>query len=266
MHFRLPAVGAPPVLRLWFLKSSKGVAVPEHLSRKELKQDKIRDSIEHGAEAVYSHGRLTGVIILLALVVGGSVGGWRIYNDRKTVEATAALDVALKAYNGRIRTANEAVEPSELTYSDEAARAQDAAVKFGAVADKYPNTNPGKLARYYAALTLEALERHNQALEELKKISGGSDKELAAMAQYQTAIIYSRTGKTADAVKILRALADKPAVLVPRPIVLLELASQLRQSNPQEAASIYQQIKKEFPDTSVSEEADRGLDSISPKS
>ena len=85
----------------------------EHLSRKELKQDKIRDSIEHGAEAVYSHGRMTGVIILLAIVVGGSIGGWRIYNDRKTVEATAALDVALKAFNGRIRAANEAVEPGE---------------------------------------------------------------------------------------------------------------------------------------------------------
>jgi hypothetical protein len=240
--------------------------VSEHLSRKELKQDKIRDSIEHGAEAVYSHGRFTAVIILLALVVGGSIGGWRIYKDRKTVEASAALDVALKVFNGRIRTPGEAVEPGELTYSDEAARAQDASVKFSAVADKYPNTNPGKLARYYAALGLASLERYNQALEELKKISNDSDKELAAMAQYQTAVIYERTEKPADAVKILRALADKPSVLVPRPFVLLELAGQVRQTNPQEAASIYQQIKKEFPDTTISEEADRGLDAISPKS
>ena len=238
----------------------------EHLSRKELKQDKIRDSIEHGAEAVYSHSRFTAVVILLALVVGGSIGGWRIYKDRKTVEASAALDVALKAFNGRIRTAGEAVEPGELTYSDEAARAQDASVKFSGVADKYPNTNPGKLARYYAALTLADLERYNQALEELKKIRSDSDKELAAMALYQTAVVYERTGKSADAVKILRALADKPAVFVPRPFVLLELASQLRQTNPQEAARIYQQIKKEFPDTTISEEADRGLDTLSPKS
>jgi len=28
--------------------------VTEHISRKELKQDKIRESFEHGAEAVYS--------------------------------------------------------------------------------------------------------------------------------------------------------------------------------------------------------------------
>jgi len=138
--------------------------------------------------------------------------------------------------------------------------------KFIKVADKYPSTNPGKLARYYSALCLENLDRHNQALEELKKISGGGDKELAAMAQYQMAIIYSRTGKPDDAVKIFRALADKQSALVPRPLVLLELAGVLRSSNPKEAAGIYQQIKKEFPDTSIADQADRGLDTLLPKS
>jgi TolA-binding protein len=86
------------------------------------------------------------------------------------------------------------------------------------------------------------------------------------MAQYQTAIIYSRTGRADDAVKTFRALADKQSALVPRPLVLLELAGILRSSNPKEAASIYQQIKKEFPDTTIADQADRGLDALSPKS
>src|SRR5207248_8278229 len=118
---------------------------------------------------------------------------------------------------------------------------------------------------YYAALCLEDLDRQNQALEELKKISGSSDKELAAMAQYQMAVIYARTGKPDDAVKLLRVLADKPSVLVPRPLVLLELAGALRNSNPKEAASIYQQIKKDFPDSTIADQADRGLDAMAPK-
>jgi len=42
---------------------------------------------------------------------------------------------------------------------------------------------------------------------------------------------------------------------VPRPLVLLELAGLLRASNPKEAASIYQQIKKEFPDTAIADQA-----------
>jgi predicted negative regulator of RcsB-dependent stress response len=240
--------------------------VSEHISRKELKQDKIKETIEHGAEAVISHGQFTLLVVVVLLAGALGYGGWHFYIDRQTVAASAELDTAMKAYQGRIAAVPDPAEPNEPFYPDEPARAQDAMQKFTKVADKYPSTNPGKLARYYAALCLEDLERHNQALEELKKISGSSDKELAAMAQYQMAIIYSRTGKTDDAIKILRALADKPSTLVPRPLVLLELAGILRASNPKEAASIYQQIKKEFPDTPIAEQADRCLDFLLPKS
>ena len=238
----------------------------EHISRRELKQDKIKETIEHGAEAVISHGQLTLIVVIVALAAALGYGGWRFYIDRQTVEASGAFDNAMKAYSGRIGAAPDPAEPNEPVYPDEATRVQDALKKFTSVADKYPSTNPGKLARYYSALCLEDLERHNQALEGLKKISGGSDKELAAMAQCQTAVIYSRTGKPADAIKIFRALADRPSALVPRPLVLLELAGLLRKSNPQEATTIYQQIKKEFPDTTIADEADRGLELLSPKS
>ena len=238
----------------------------DHISRKELKQDKIKETIEHGAEAVISHGQFTLIVVIVILAVALGYGGWRFYVDRQTVAASVDFDGAVKVYQGRIATVSDPADPSEPFYPDESARAREAMQKFIKVADKYPNTNPGKLARYYSALCLENLDRHNQALEELKKISGGGDKELAAMAQYQMAIIYSRTGKPDDAVKVFRTLADKQSALVPRPLVLLELAGVLRSSNPKEAATIYQQIKKEFPDTAIADQADRGLDTLSPKS
>jgi predicted negative regulator of RcsB-dependent stress response len=240
--------------------------VSDHISRKELKQDKIKETIEHGAEAVISHGQFTLIVVIVILAVALGYGGWRFYVDRQTVAASVDFDGAVKVYQGRIATVPDPADPSAPFYPDESARAQEAMQKFIKVADKYPNTNPGKLARYYSALCLENLDRHNQALEELKKISGSGDKELAAMAQYQMAIIYSRTGKPDDAVKVFRTLADKQSALVPRPLVLLELAGVLRSSNPKEAASIYQQIKKEFPDTAIADQADRGLDTLSPKS
>ena len=238
----------------------------EHISRKELKKDKIHDAIEHSAEAVYSHKQMTLIVVLAALAVAVTYGGWTIYTDRQTAAASVAFDTAMKAYGGHVGSAPEPAEPSDVTYPDEAARSMDAAQKFTAVAEKYPNTNPGRLARYYAALCLEDLQQTNQALEHLKKISSGSDKELASMAQYQTAMIYARTGKTDDAVKILRSLANNSSVFVPRPLALLELAGVLRQTNPKEAASVYQQIKKEFPGSTISEEADRGLDTLASKS
>jgi predicted negative regulator of RcsB-dependent stress response len=240
--------------------------VAEHISRKELKQDKIHDAIEHGAEAVFSHTTVLGIAVLTVAVVAVAYFGWTFYNNRQTVQATAALDVATKAYSAKIATAPDPNDPSEPYFATEAARSEDAAQKFSAVAQKYPNTNPGRLALYYAALCNEDLERHNQALEQLKKISSSSDKELAAMAQYQIGVIDERTGKPDDAIKIFRDLSNHATVFVPRPLALIELAGVLRQKNPQEAIGVYEQLKKEYPNTAVADEADRGLEALSPKS
>lgn len=241
--------------------------VSEHISRKELKQDKIKETIEHGAEAVISHGQFAGIVVVVILAIVAGYFSWRFYNDRQTAQASTSLDVAMRAYQGRVGAAPGGIaDPNEPVYADEKARSEDALSKFMSTANSYPSTNPGKLARYYAALCLENLERQNQAQEELKKISGSSDKELASMGQYQMAVIYVRTGKADEAAKLFRALADKPSVLVPRSLSLLALADALRISNPKEAANIYQQIKNEFPDTSLADQADRGLDSLTPKS
>ena len=234
----------------------------QHITRRELKQDKFRESIAHGAEAVISHKAFATVLIALVAAIAVAAGTWRIYAERRNVNAAAALDEATKVYNARIRASSEPAEAGEITYLNDASKLQDAAAKFTAVADKYPRTNPGQLARYYAALCLEGLDLHNQALESLKKLEGSSDKELAALAQYQAAIIYARTGKAGDAVKIYRALAEKSSVFVPRGLALLELAGQLRATNPKEAAQIYAQIKKEFPDTAIADEAERSLEAL----
>jgi len=241
--------------------------VAEHISRKELKQDKIRESFEHGAEVVYSHSTMAGIAVAIILLIAVGYAGWKFYTDRQTLQASVALDEAMKTYGARVGLASPATDSGDISFPTQEARANASLQKFTATADKFPRTNPGRLARYYQALTLEDLERHNQAIEELNKISSGNDKELAAMAQYQLANIYARTGKPEDAAKTYRALADAKSVFVPRPMVLLELADLLRQSNPAEAANLYQQIKKEYAENpSVSERADRGLDLIAPKS
>ncbi len=240
--------------------------MPEHISRKELKQDKVRETFEHGAEAVLSHTRLASIALLAVIVIASGYLGWKFYSDRQTTQAQAALDDAMKIYNAPLSIAGQPTLPGEVTYADEARRSQDAEVKLAVVAEKYPHTKPGKFARYYSALCLMDLDRLNQASEELKKLDAGADKELAALAQYQNALIAERTGKNEEAVKDLRALSNSGSVLVPKPLVLLELAGILRQSDPKQAATIYEQIKKDYPNTTVADEADRGLGSIAPKS
>jgi hypothetical protein len=240
--------------------------VPEHISRKELKQDKIKESFEHGAEAVLSHSQLTLIALVVILVGVIAYQGIRFYNDHKAAQASAAYAAATKLYTARIGSAPDPTDPNEPHYTDEASRSQAALQEFTAAADKYPSSYYGKISRYYEALCLEDLDRNNQALEELKKLSSSGDKEIAAMAQYQTAVIDSRTDKRDDAIKIYRSLADRSYTFVPRALVQLELAGLLRQNKPQEALTIYQQIKKDSPNTPIAEEADRQMETLPPAS
>ena len=240
--------------------------MPEHISRKELKQDKIKESFEHGAEAVLSHSQITLIALVVILVGIVAYQGIRFYKDRQAAQASAAYAAAMKLYSARIGAAPDPNDPTEPHYPDEASRSQAALQEFTAAADKFPSSYYGKISRYYVALCLEDLDRNNQALEELKKLSGSSDKEIAAMAQYQTAVIDSRTDKRDDAIKIYRSLADKSYTFVPRALVQMELAGLLRQNKPQEALAIYQQIKKDSPNTPISEEADREIETLPPAS
>src|SRR5207249_10164545 len=105
-------------------KPIRRVRVSEHISRKELKQDKIKETIEHGAEAVISHGQFTLIVVLVALVTALRHGGWKFYIDRQTVQASAAFDTAMKAYQGRIASAAHPSEPRAPFSPDESARGQ----------------------------------------------------------------------------------------------------------------------------------------------
>jgi predicted negative regulator of RcsB-dependent stress response len=240
--------------------------VTEHISRKELKQDKVRETFEHGAEAVLSHTRLASIGLLVLILAASAYLGWKFYSERQTARAQVALDEAMKIFNAPITVPGQPVSPGEVTYPDPEKRAQDAQPKLAAVATQYPRTNPGKLARYYSALCLMDLDRLNQASEELKKLDAGSDKELAALAKYQTAMIAERSGKKDEAIKTLQALSTAGSVLVPKPMVLLELAGLYSQTDRKQATALYEQLKKDYPNTPVADEADRGLELLGPNS
>ena len=237
----------------------------QHISRKELKKDEIRETLAHGAEAVISHQKAATIIIGAAVLVVAAIFGWRFYSERQTLKATAAFDQAMKIYDARIRTPGERAEPKEVTYVEEKNKYQDAAKKFANVAAQYPHTRPGQQARYYAALSQIHLNQFDEAQKNLKEAESSGGEEFASLARLQLASIYERTGKPDEAAKIYRQLADKPTALVPKPTALLALADVLRKSNPQEAASVYEQIKKDFPDTPVAEEAQKQLDTLVPK-
>ena len=233
--------------------------MPQHISRKELKKDEIRETLSHGAEAIFSHQRqiwFYGGVALLAVLI---VLGWRFYTQTQTAKGTAALTDAMKIYQARIRTAAEPALPDEITYVDEKNKYADAVKKFTDVANRYPRTRPGQLSRYYAALSLERLGRYDEAESSLKSLQSSSDESLSALARFKLAQVYDESGKGSQAVQLYQQLADKPTPFVPKPLVLLALADHYSGTDATQAAKLYKQVKDEFPDTQAAQEADERL-------
>ncbi|MBI3404114.1 MAG: tetratricopeptide repeat protein [Acidobacteria bacterium] len=238
----------------------------QHISRKELRTDEIRDSIVHGAEAALSHQKMIywiGGALITVLVL---FFGWKVYTDHQTVKAAAVLEDAMKVFQARIRTAGEPEEPGEVTYIDEKNKYEDAAKKFLTVANSYSMTRPGRTARYYAALSYDHLEKTGDAVKLFREVEGSSDSELAALARYDLASLLARTGKGDDAVKLYQSLIANPTTMRPKSGSMFALAQYYEGKNPAEATKIYNDLKKEFPGTSIAQRAAEQLEALKTKS
>lgn len=237
-----------------------------HISRRDLKKDEFRETFAHGAEAVLSHQQLTLYLLIAAIVIALGVFGWRTYSQRQTTKASAALNSAMQSYEAPIVPPGQPPVPGVTTFSDEKAKFTDASKKFADVAKTYPHTHPGELATYFEALSLEKLDKNDDAKKLLQGLVSVSDPDFAATAKYELAQLDDRTGQSDEALKLFNELLAKPTVLVPKPLVMLSLAEHYGQKNPSEAAKLYGQIKSDYPNTPMAEQADQELALLPAKS
>jgi predicted negative regulator of RcsB-dependent stress response len=227
-----------------------------HISRRDLKKDEVRDTFERGAEAVLSHQQLSLYLLIAAIVIAVGVFGWRTYTQRQTVKAAAAFDDAMKIFQAPIGGPPVEGTPN---YTDPTKKFTEAEQKFADVAARYPHTRPGEVARYYVGLSYEKLDKNDLARASLQGLTASSDAEIAALAKFDLAGLDDRTGQGEEAVKLYQSLIDKPSVLVPKAVVLLTLAQHYGEKDPAQAARLLNQIKSEYPDSPIAEQADQAL-------
>jgi predicted negative regulator of RcsB-dependent stress response len=235
----------------------------QHISRRELKKDEVRETFAHGAQAILSHQQFTLYLVIVVVVIGLGIFGWKTYSERQTVKASAAFDAALKVFQSPVGPPQA---PGETTYPDDNKKFTEANKQFSDLASRYPHTRPGELARYYAALSLEKLGKNDDAKKWLQGSVNSRDTEIAALARFAVADLDDQMGQGDEAVKLYEQLIAKPTVLVPKAVTMLALAAHYSIKDPSKAADLYGKIKAEYPNTPISEQADQALSLLPSKS
>lgn len=232
----------------------------QHISRKELKKDEVRETLAHGAEALLSHKESTTYILVVAIILALAFLGWRTYTTKHTAKAAAAFNNAMHTFEAPTSTQPGVPPvPGVPTFSNDEAKYAAAAQQFEAVAKNYSRTRPGQLANYYAGLSLEQTGKNDDAKKYLESAAKGSDAGYVSLANFELAKVYDKTGQPEQAAKLYEELIAKPTVLVPKPVAMLALAQHYRATNPSQAAKLYSDIKLQYPDTPIADEAGQEL-------
>jgi tetratricopeptide (TPR) repeat protein len=230
--------------------------VAQHISRSELKKDQVRETFAHGAEVVLSHQKLTMYILGAAIVIAAGAFGVWTYMQRQASAASGAFDSAIRTFQ---TPAGVPAAPGETVYPDDAQKFTAAAKQFSDVAAKYPRTRGGQLARYFEALSDEKIGKNDDAKKLLRDLAAGNDDEAAVLSRFELAQLDETTGQGDEAAKLYQQLIDKPSILVPKPVAMLALAEHYGQTNPAQAAKLYIQIKTDYPDTPIAQQAEQAL-------
>lgn len=222
------------------------------LSRHELKQDEFQSTVEAFENFAKQNYKQIILTVAVAILVAGSILGWKQYNARQESAANAALADALKTFNATaggpapnlFGGAQQQAPASE--FATEQDKYKKALSQFRAVVAKYPRQTAAGFARYHVGLCQAALGDSAAAAKTLEAASRDRDRDVASLAKLALAEELARTGKTDEAVKTYKDLASHPSPTVPEATALLGLADVYRASQPGEARAIYEKLEKDY--------------------
>ena len=234
-------------------------------TRHQLKQDAFAETTADTITwAVEHRSKLIAAAIVLAVVAAAAMGAWAFVNYRNQ-QASQELSGALQKYNAPIRPAGQPATPDQLSYAFGAERAKAANADFARIADKYSFTRNGRIARYFAGITLHDMGDNAAAEKQLQQVGGRSDREVASLAKLALASIYQDANKTQQAIDLYKGLIEKPTTSVGKSTAQFELAN-LYEANhqPLEARKIYEQMQKDNPTSQIGQLAAQKLQTLRP--
>jgi hypothetical protein len=223
-------------------------------TRRQLKEDKFVETAKDAADWASGHRRPMTWGIGLVVLAAAAAAGLYFWLNHVSELANIDLGAAMRTLSEPLRPAGSPPPAgSDAGYTTVADRAKAAGKQFQAVADKYGYVKAGKIARYMQGVTAMQAGDNAAAEQQLKAAAGSSDKNIAALAKMVLASLYRSSNRLADAARLYKDVEDHPADAVSKAQAQLEMAAMYEATNPQEAATIYQQIQKDDPKSTAAQ-------------
>ncbi len=233
-------------------------------TRRQLKEDKFAQTAQGAAQWTASHQRSVLLSIAAIVILVLAVVGFITWQGRYNEQANIALSAAMRTFNMPLRPEGAPASDTNAGFASLAERGKAAQKEFGAVADKFSWSKPGKIARYMEGVAAVQAGDNAAAERQLKAAAASGNKDVASLAQVALANLYRTTNRQSDAVRIFKDLAEHPTGTVPKSEAQIELAAIYETTDPQQATLLYQQIQKENPQSPAGQLAASKLSGAKP--
>ena len=201
-------------------------------------------------------------IILVAMGVVATV----IVRQNTASTASRTLAEAMVVAEAPVMppTAGEAGKPpvqAPGTYPSDKARLEAALPRLLAVADAYPNLEPGVMARYRAAAALVAVGRTAEGIDRYREVVAKTTGIFQVMSKLGIADAQLTAGQYEPALASLKEMAQQATPEVPVDGVLMQLARGYQLAGKgDEARKTFRRVADEFPQSPYAQIARREMD------
>jgi predicted negative regulator of RcsB-dependent stress response len=215
-----------------------------HLSRKDLKKDPLAMEVEQGVEYVATHKSQVTLYVGVAVLVLLAVAGFLFYRNR---QASAREEAFAKARLVMGATVGAPSPGSVMNFPTQDDKDKAQATAFTKVADDYPGSTEGSIARMYVAASKMDKGDLDGAISDYRQVMDKGPSDLASSAKLAVAQLLWGQGKPDEGKKLLQDLIDHPTTFVSSEQAKLTLARLQSDSNPTEAKKLLDSLDKASP-------------------
>jgi predicted negative regulator of RcsB-dependent stress response len=209
--------------------------VATHISRKDLKQDVVAETVEHQIHWFAKHKQSMIRYGIIAVVLVAVVWGGLSYRDYSIANRQHALAEALAV---QVAPVGQAPPNGGLSFATEEARAVAAEKAFAKVSADFAGDEESNLANYYLAGIDADNGKLDAAMKKYQDVAAHAGPNYASIAKLAMAQLHFAQGKNSEAKAILKDLADHPTDLVSKEQADVILAKGIAATEPEEARKL----------------------------